>query len=190
MKLLLKKKPLFIMLSALFLVGLLSVVVPIVRGSLYPDAVFTSSTKRKLPIYCVDTQGKPQISISFDAAWGAEDTDTLIEILKNNNVNATFFLCGYWVDKYPEEVKKIYEAGNDIGNHSNTHPHSSKLSLEDNKKNIMECHNKIKALLNIEPNLYRPPFGEYNDTVITAAEECNYYPIQWDIDSLGTKYKN
>lgn len=194
MKLLLKKKPLFIMLSALFLVGLLSVAVPVVRGSLYPDAVFTSSTKRKLPIYCVDTQGKPQISISFDAAWGAEDTDTLIEILKNNNVNATFFLCGYWVDKYPEEVKKIYEAGNDIGNHSNTHPHSSKLSLEDNKKNIMECHNKIKALLNIEPNLYRPPFGEYNDTVITAAEECNYYPIQWDIDSLdwkelGTKHE-
>lgn len=123
------------------------------------------------------------------APWGAEDTDTLLEILKNNDVKATFFLCGYWVDKYPEEVKKIYEAGNDIGNHSNTHPHSSQLSLEENKKNIMECHNKIKALLNIDPILYRPPFGEYNDTVITAAEECNYYPIQWDIDSIETKYK-
>lgn len=187
MKLLLKKKPLFIVLSVLFLVGILSAFVPMLRSELFPDAVLTSATKRKLPIYCVDTQGKPKISISFDAAWGAEDTDTLIEILKKNNVNATFFLCGYWVDKYPEEVKRIYEAGNDIGNHSNTHPHSSKLSLEENKKNIMECHNKIKSLLNIEPNLYRPPFGEYNDTVITAAEECNYYPVQWDIDSLDWK---
>ncbi len=121
------------------------------------------------------------------APWGADDTDTLIDILKKNDVKATFFLCGYWVDKYPEEVKKIYEAGNEIGNHSNTHPHSSQLSLEDNKKNIMDCHNKIKVLLGIDPILYRPPFGEYNDTVLNAAEECNYYPIQWDVDSLDWK---
>ena len=123
------------------------------------------------------------------APWGADDTDTLIDILKKNDVKATFFLCGYWVDKYPEEVKKLYEAGNEIGNHSNTHPHSSQLSSEENKKNIMDCHNKIKALLGIDPILYRPPFGEYNDTVLKAAEECNYYPIQWDVDSLVIKYK-
>lgn len=187
MKLLNKKKPLLLVLLTLFSVGILSAFVPLVRNAIYPEVVETSAPKRKLPIYCVDTQGKPQIAISFDAAWGCDDTDDLLKILNDNDVKATFFLCGYWVDKYPEEVKKIYDAGNDIGNHSNTHPHSSKLSLEENKKNIMECHNKIKELLNIEPNLYRPPFGEYNDTVITAAEECNYYPIQWDIDSLDWK---
>lgn len=71
MKLLLKKKPLFIVLSVLFLVGILSAFVPMLRSELFPDAVLTSATKRKLPIYCVDTQGKPKISISFDAAWGA-----------------------------------------------------------------------------------------------------------------------
>lgn len=121
------------------------------------------------------------------APWGADDTDTLLDILDKNDVKATFFLCGYWVDKYPEEVKKIYENGHDVGNHSNTHPHSSQLSLEDNKKNIMDCHSKIKDLLNIDPILYRPPFGEYNDTVLTATEECGYYPIQWNIDSLDWK---
>lgn len=188
-KFLRKKKPVIFSLLAVITVGAVFTAAPSIQEALYPEAVATSAAKRKLPIYCVDTQGKPQISISFDAAWGAEDTDILLEILKNNNVNATFFLCGYWVDKYPEEVKKIYEAGNDIGNHSNTHPHSSQLSLEENKKNIMECHNKIKELLNIDPILYRPPFGEYNDTVITAAEECGYYPIQWDVDSLEIKYK-
>lgn len=123
------------------------------------------------------------------AHWGADDTDTLIEILNKNNVNATFFLCGYWVDKYPEEVRKIYEAGNEIGNHSNTHPHGAQLSLEQNKENIMACHEKIKNLLGIDANLYRPPFGEYNDTVLNAAKECNYYAIQWDVDSLETKWK-
>ncbi len=187
MKFIKRKKLLVLSLIVILGIGILSAASPVIQGKLFPETVAVSASKRKLPIYCVDTQGKPQISISFDAAWGADDTDALLEILKTNDVKATFFLCGYWVDKYPEEVKKIYEAGNDIGNHSNTHPHGSQLSLEENKKNIMDCHNKIKALLNIEPILYRPPFGEYNDTVITAAEECGYYPIQWDVDSLDWK---
>lgn len=108
--------------------------------------------------------------------------------MKKNDVKATFFLCGYWVDKYPEEVKKIYNDGHDIGNHSNTHPHGSKLSLEENKENIQGCHEKIKNLLGIDANLYRPPFGEYNDTVLDAAKACGYYAIQWDVELLETKY--
>lgn len=121
------------------------------------------------------------------APWGADDTDELLSILNKNNVKATFFLCGYWVDKYPNEVKKIFESGHDIGNHSDTHPHGAQISLEQNKENIMACHQKIKNLLGIDMFLYRPPFGEYNDTVLKAAKECDYYPIQWDIDSLDWK---
>ena len=145
------------------------------------QAVETSAAKKKLPIYCVGTDEK-KVAISFDAAWGAEDTDSLLKVLKDNDVKATFFLCGYWVDKYPEEVKRIYEAGHTIGNHSNTHPHGNQLSLQKNKEEIMAVHQKVKDLLGIEMNLYRPPFGEYNDTVLTAAEECSYYTIQWDVD--------
>ena len=125
--------------------------------------------------------------LHLPAPWGAEDTDTLLDILKKNDVKATFFLCGYWVDKYPEEVKKIYNDGHDIGNHSNTHPHGSKLSLEENTENIQGCHEKIKNLLGIDANLYRPPFGEYNDTVLDAAKACGYYAIQRDVDSIDWK---
>jgi polysaccharide deacetylase family sporulation protein PdaB len=139
-------------------------------------------SKRKLPIYSVETEEK-RVAISFDAAWGADDTDKLLSILKQYNVKATFFLCGYWIDKYPDEVKKIFEDGHEIGNHSATHPHGGQLSLEQNKAEIMKTHDKIKNLLGIDMNLYRPPYGEYNDTVISAAEECRYYPIQWDVDS-------
>lgn len=145
-----------------------------------------SANKRKLPIYCVQTEEK-NLSISFDAAWGADDTDKLLQILKDNDVKATFFLCGYWVDKYPEEVKKIAAAGHDIGNHSNTHPHVAQLSKEENQQEIMKAHEKVKKLTNIDMILFRPPFGEYNDTVIDAAREINYYPIQWDVDSLDWK---
>ncbi|MDR3240034.1 MAG: polysaccharide deacetylase family protein [Clostridiales bacterium] len=140
------------------------------------------SAQRKLPIYSVETPEK-RVAVSFDAAWGADDTDKLLQILQTEDVKATFFLCGYWVDKYPDEVKKIYEAGHDIGNHSATHAHGGKLSLEQNKQEIMIAHDKIKNLLGIEMNLYRPPYGEYNNTVITATAETNYYAVQWDVDS-------
>ena len=51
----------------------------------------------------------------------------------------------------------------------------------------MEVHNKIKDLVGYEMNLYRPPFGEYNDTVLQAAKELDYHTIQWDIEVLETK---
>jgi polysaccharide deacetylase family sporulation protein PdaB len=143
---------------------------------------YAAAKDRKLPIYSVDTPEK-KVSISFDAAWGADDTETLLQILKDNEVLTTFFLCGYWVDKHPDEVKKIAAAGHDIGNHGNTHAHGAQLSLAQNKKEIMDCHEKIKAVTGIEANLFRPPYGEYNNTVITAAEETGYHVIQWDVDS-------
>jgi len=107
----------------------------------------------------------------------------LLKILADEDVRATFFLCGYWVDKYPEEVKTIYAAGHDIGNHGNTHAHGTQIGKEGNKEEIMRCHEKIKGLLGIDINLFRPPFGEYNNAVIEATEELGYYPIQWDVDS-------
>ena len=168
--------------------GLVSVFRPIVQNNIEDIAVSSQvqPAKKNLPIYCVDTDEK-KVAISFDAAWGADDTDDLLNILENNDVKATFFLCGSWVDKFPEEVKKIYENGHEIGNHSNTHPHGSKISLEENKKEIMEVHKKIKDLTGYEMDLYRPPFGEYNDTVLNAAKELGYHTIQWDIDSLDWK---
>jgi len=151
-------------------------------------AVFSAAngTKRKLPIYCVETD-KPQVAISFDAAWGADDTDTLLAILEEKGVKATFFLCGYWVEKYPEEVKTIHAAGHDIGNHGDTHAHGAQLNLAQNQKEIKGVHDKVNTLLGIDINLYRPPYGEYNNVVVEAAESLGYYTIQWDVDVLDTK---
>ncbi len=177
----------FVLLSAVCF-SLVAFVRPIVQNNLQAISVSTKPepAKKNLPIYCVDTDEK-KVAISFDAAWGADDTDELLTILRNNDAKATFFLCGSWVDKYPEEVKKIYEEGHEIGNHSNTHPHGSQISLEQNKNEIMEVHNKIKDLVGYEMDLYRPPFGEYNDTVLQAAKELDYHTIQWDIEVLEIK---
>ncbi|MBS4961489.1 MAG: polysaccharide deacetylase family protein [Clostridiales bacterium] len=152
----------------------------------FPPAFLPAAAQsRKLPIYCVENN-KNQIAISFDAAWGADDTDELLRILKENDVKATFFMCGYWVDKYPEEVLKIAADGHDLGNHSATHPHMSKLSQEEIRQELQKAHEKVKTLTGIDMELFRPPFGEYDNKVIDAAKSENYYTIQWDVDTYIT----
>lgn len=180
------KKHLLYLFAAVLLVGIgVSVLPPAVQSV---SAVLTAEGERKLPIYCVQTDEK-KVGISFDAAWGADDTDELLRILKENDVYATFFLCGYWVDKYPEEVQKIADAGHDLGNHSATHPHMSQLSKADMAKELQGCHNAVKELTGMDMHLFRPPFGEYNNAVIETATENGYYTIQWDVDSLEIKRK-
>ena len=141
---------------------------------------------RELPIYCVDTDEK-KISISFDAAWGAEDFDKILEILDKHNVKTTFFMTGGWAKTYPECVKKLVEKGHDLGNHSATHPDMTTLSKEEQREQIMEVHNIVKDLTGYEMNLFRPPSGAYNNDVIRTCYELGYYPVQWSVDSLDWK---
>ena len=93
-------------------------------------------------------------------------------------------MVGEWIDKYPEAVKKIYEAGHEIANHSDTHKHVNNLSYEENVQEIKNANEKIKNITGVENKLYRAPYGEYNNTVIKAANENGYIPIQWNLDTL------
>lgn len=153
-----------------------------------PDIITVSSTPGglELPIYCVETE-KPQIAISFDAAWGNDDTQTILDILAKHNVKATFFMTGGWVESYPDDVKKIYEAGHDLGNHSQNHKYMTNLSDEEKTSELMTVHNKVKELTGYDMFLFRPPYGDYNNQVVTNAKKNNYYPIQWNVDSLDWK---
>ena len=141
---------------------------------------------RKLPIYCVQTEA-PKVAISFDAAWGNEDTADLLAILDQYQVKTTFFMTGGWVEAYPDDVKAIAEAGHDLGNHSENHKQMSQLGAAECKEEIQKVHDRVKELTGQEMMLFRPPYGDYNDTLITAAGELNYHVIQWDVDSLDWK---
>ena len=70
------------------------------------------------------------------------------------------------------------------GNHSDTHPHVNNLSYEENQKQLQACNDKIVKLTGKTNNLYRTPYGEYNDTVIKAAQNKGMYTIQWSLDTL------
>lgn len=142
--------------------------------------------QKELPVYCVQTE-KPQVALSFDAAWGNEDTQTILDILAAHNVKVTFFMTGGWVEKYPEDVKKIAAAGHDLGNHSENHKNMSQLGTEEMKSELMEVHEKVKNLTGYEMTLFRPPYGDYSNEVIQTATSLGYYSIQWDVDSLDWK---
>ena len=149
-------------------------------------AVFTGGTVRSLPVYSVETQEK-KISISFDCAWGTEYTDELLDVLERENVRATFFMVEFWTEKYPEYVKKIDEKGHEIGTHSATHAYMSKLSEEEIRQELTSSSQAIEEVTGKKTQLFRPPYGDYDDLLIDTAKSMGLYSIQWDVDSLDWK---
>ena len=151
-----------------------------------PALVGVSASKRSLPVYCVQRDDKT-VAVSFDAAWGNEDTQMLIDILDQYGVNATFFVVGDWVDKYPESVRALADAGNEVMNHSTSHAHFSKLSHNEIVRDVNLCSDKIEQITGVRPTLFRCPYGEYDDHVIQAVNSLGMTAVQWDVDSLDWK---
>ena len=151
------------------------------------QTVFFGYAARKLPIYSVDTNEK-KIAITFDAAWGADKTEEIIKICQEKNIEATFFLVGFWVEKYPDLVKKIDEANIfDIGTHSNTHPNMGGLSEEQMRNELTTSVKLIEDITQKKVKYFRPPYGDYSDRLITVCEDLGLQAIQWSVDSLDWK---
>lgn len=149
-------------------------------------SVSNNVSGRELPIYSVDTKEK-KVALTFDAAWGNEDTQRILDILTKYDIHVTFFVTGGWAAQYSDDVKAILKAGHDLGNHSESHKNMSQLSKEEQQKEIMTVHNKVKELTGYEMQFFRPPYGDYDNVVIKTAKECGYYSIQWSVDSLDWK---
>lgn len=151
-----------------------------------PDTVSVVSGKRELPIYCVNRDDN-KISISFDAAWGGDKTLGILDLLDEYNIKTTFFLVDIWTQKYPELVKEIVARGHEIGNHSTSHPQMSKLNETQIAKELNTQADNVLSIAGVRPVLFRPPYGDYNNRVITTARAQGFVPIQWSVDSLDWK---
>lgn len=147
------------------------------------EIIETMSQAKLLPIYCVKTN-EPKVAFSMNCAWNADDIDSILATLSKHNVKITFFMVGDWVDKYPEAVKKISDAGHEIANHSDAHKHVNNLNLEENENEIKKCSDKIEKITGKKTTLYRGPYGEYNNTVIQSAQNQKHITIQWSLDTL------
>ena len=167
--------------AALFFAAVLSVSVYFTGAF----AVFYGNTTRLLPIYSVEREDKV-CSISFDCAWGTDYTDAILAALDASNVRATWFMVQFWTEKYPEFVKKISQK-HEIGTHSSTHSYMSKQNAEEIKLELNTSSKAIKDITGKEVELFRPPYGDYDDELIKTASELGYHSIQWDVDSLDWK---
>ena len=171
-----------ILIGTLFLLFVIGTIKALPEGV----AANTTVNGKELPIYCVDTEEK-KIALSFDAAWGNEDTQHILDILAKHEVHVTFFMTGGWVESYPDDVKAIAAAGHDLGNHSEHHKEMSKLNSSECTEELMQVHNKVKELTGTEMTLFRPPYGDYNNNLIQTATHNGYFVIQWSVDSLDWK---
>jgi polysaccharide deacetylase family sporulation protein PdaB len=149
-------------------------------------SVLVAGINKLHPIYAVDIQEK-RVAFSFDATWGSTRTPLLLQILQENNIKTTFFLTNIWLNSYPHLAKEIVENGHETGLHTANHPDLTTLTEEKIHNELMENARMIEEVTGQKPVLFRPPFGAYNNKVISIAKEENMIPIQWSIDSLDWK---
>ena len=146
-------------------------------------AVSGGSVQGQKPIYAVDTEEK-RIAISFDATWGAEHTEAILDILEKNKVKTTFFLVNLWMEEYPDMVKEIAKRGHEVQLHSMSHPHFPELSEHQMRQELEANNEMIQELTGEKGILFRPPYGDYNDIVLNTAHDLGLEVIQWSVDSL------
>lgn len=166
---------------SLIAIILATIIFVISTGSLYFGYSY-----RLVPIYSVETSEK-KVALTFDAAWGSDKTLKIVEILNNAGIKGTFFLVGFWIEQNEDKVKAISDAGFDIGTHSSTHPKMSTLSQDKMKEELELSMNKIEKITGKPVKFFRPPFGDYSDSVLNVATGLGLKTIQWDVDTLDWK---
>ncbi len=177
------------LIAALLILALLgSLTYMVLSAPALPVVEITSPSGDRLPIYSVST-GRREVALTFDATWGAEHTPTLLSVLEEKDVQVTFFLTNIWMEDYPEETRSIFEHGHEIGLHSAGHEDMATLSSDQIKTDLTKNQEKLQAICSkAEPQLFRPPFGAYDDNLLqTAEDELGLTTIQWSVDSLDWK---
>jgi peptidoglycan-N-acetylglucosamine deacetylase len=122
------------------------------------------------------------VALTFDDGPHPKITPLLLEVLKEKEVKATFFILGSNAEKFPAVLKSIADAGEEVANHGYSHQFSSQLSDGDFIKDVSQAENVI-ARSAPKPNLYRPPGGGYTDRRIMALKQHGYTTVLWTVDT-------
>lgn len=155
----------------------------ILSGLLQPIFNNTQSIDKPTPIFHGNTTN-PKVAFACNVFWGEEYLPTMLKTLDDNNIKITFFIGGSWGKRFPALVTELGTRGHELGNHTYSHPHPNTISKEKNKEQILRTEDLVKELTTIKTSLYAPPYGEYNDTVLSAANELGYTTIMWSIDTI------
>lgn len=161
--------------------------VAMLSGILQPLLTSTTTTQTKIQPIFHGNISEPKVAFACNVFWGEEFLPDMLQTLNNQNTHITFFIGGSWAKKYPELLADIANKGHELGNHTYSHPHPNTISKEKNKEQIVKTEDLVKEITGTKTTLYAPPYGEYNDTVLTAADELGYTTIMWTIDTIDWK---
>jgi polysaccharide deacetylase family sporulation protein PdaB len=142
--------------------------------------------KDNIPIYSVKTSGN-QVALTFDAAWGCDRTQSLLDIFDRYDIKVTFFVTGMWADANPSALKAVADRGHEIGSHSYTHRDFATLSDAEMVKELDRTAEAISRVTGKKPTIFRAPYGSWNARIVDVVCGQQYDFIQWDVDSLDWK---
>lgn len=142
-----------------------------------------SNEENPQAIYKVDTKEKI-IALTFDISWGEERASNILDVLQEKEVKqATFFLSAPWANAHPEIVKRIVDAGYEIGSHGYRHVKYSRLEPDEIRNELRKAHRILKEVSGQEPRVLRLPDGDFDKRVLKIAGDLQYTVIQWGTDS-------
>jgi peptidoglycan/xylan/chitin deacetylase (PgdA/CDA1 family) len=131
--------------------------------------------------YLVHTK-KKVVALTFDDGPHPVFTPAILKILGKYKIKATFFMVGKQMEKYPAIVKQAIDAGNEIGNHTYTHPHNIEADTDAQMiRELDKCEQIIENMTGKRAHLFRPPRGLINGSVLTIANEEGYKTILWTV---------
>jgi polysaccharide deacetylase family sporulation protein PdaB len=138
------------------------------------------------PIYSAKTDQKV-VALTFDISWGHKMAPRVLDVLKQENVKATFFLSGPWAKNHAELVKRIQAEGHEIESHGQEHVDLNTLGREGAARNIANAHAILKELTGKAPTYVRPPNGAFSKESVQGAKDLGYATVIWSVDSLDWK---
>ncbi len=140
-------------------------------------------------IYLGNTKNN-NVSLMINVYWGTEYIKPILDVLKEENVKATFFVGGTWANSNSEVLKEIYTNGHEIANHGYYHKDHKYLSQSRNQEEIYITHKLVKSLIDYDMSLFAPPSGSYNEQTLEVANNLGYKTIMWSKDTIDWRDKD
>lgn len=140
------------------------------------------------PIY--RGSGQNQVSLMVNVYWGTEYIDDMLAIFDKYDVKITFFVGGSWAASNPEVLQNIVAHGHELGNHGYFHKEHSKLSYEDNVKEIVSCAKTVFEYTGVNMTLFAPPSGDFSSDTLAAARQNGYKTVMWSRDTVDWRDKD
>lgn len=128
---------------------------------------------------CIGNSEKPYIYLTFDSGYEAGYTKKILEVLKKNQVPATFFVTAHYVNSEPDLIKQMIDEGHIIGNHTANHKSMPEISNEQIKEEVMNLHSSLYEKFGYEMQYIRPPKGEYSERTVAYTNTLGYTTVMW-----------